>query len=388
MAKKKKDSELYNGLSLFDFVSNEIENKLDDLKERVEDYGTNTSGSELGLFGNEFDTRTVSGDRERTGEQWNDNDSLQLRDTREMDKGISINQNTNGINRSFNSNEITGTNGTGDTREQHSEQNERRGHNGYGDVRRERDRPVQILQRNNDLKIDFSSNNEVIITGAKDKYNKNIEAIKLLNILQNENRYATPEEQVTLSNYSGWGGIPQAFDKNSSSWTKEYEELKNILTEKEYITAKSSTMDSHYTPKIVIDTIYNALDRFGLNKYKETKEFLEPSAGNGAFLSFSKNHFNNVNFDCVELDKVSSNLLRKLYPNQKVYNLGFEVLEQKKKYDAVIGNPPYGQKKIFDMNNNDISMLSVHNYFMARAIKELKDDGIVAFVTSSYFLVF
>jgi N12 class adenine-specific DNA methylase/predicted RNA methylase len=386
MAKKKKDSELYNGLSLFDFVSNEIENKLDDLKERVEDYGTNTSGSELGLFGNEFDTRTVSGDRERTGEQWNNNDSLQLRDTGEMDKGISINQNTNGINRSFNSNEITGTNGTGDTREQYSQQNEGRGHNGYGDARREGNRPVQVLQRNNDLKIDFSSNNEIIITGAKDKYNKNIEAIKLLNILQNENRYATPEEQVTLSNYSGWGGIPQAFDKNSSSWTKEYEELKNILTEKEYITAKSSTMDSHYTPKIVIDTIYNALDRFGLNKYKETKEFLEPSAGNGAFLSFSKNHFNNVNFDCVELDKVSSNLLRKLYPNQKVYNLGFEVLEQKKKYDAVIGNPPYGQKKIFDMNNNDISMLSVHNYFMARAIKELKDDGIVAFVTSSYFL--
>ena len=159
MAKKKKDSELYNGLSLFDFVSNEIENKLDDLKERVEDYGTNTSGSELGLFGNEFDTRIVSEDRRQTGEQWNNNDSLQLGDIGEMGKGIPSNQNSNGLIRTSNSDEITGTNGTGDTREQLSEQNEGRGHNGYGDVRRERDRPVQILQRDiYDSLNDFSSN--------------------------------------------------------------------------------------------------------------------------------------------------------------------------------------------------------------------------------------
>lgn len=387
MAKKKKDSELYNGLSLFDFVSNEIENKLDDLKERVEDYGTNTSGSELGLFGNEFDTRIVSKDNEQSREQRFNNDSLQLGNIGEMDKGISSNQNSNGLIGTSISDENARTNGTGDIGEQHSQQNEGRGFNGYGDVRRERDRPVQILQRSvYDSLNDFTSNNEVIITGGKDKYNKNIEAIKLLNILQNEKRNATPEEQVTLSNYSGWGGIPQAFDKNSSSWSKEYEELKNILTENEYKSAKTSTMDSHYTPKIVIDTIYNALDRFGLNKYKETKEFLEPSAGNGAFLSFSKNHFKNINFTAVELDKTSANLLHKLYPKQKIYNLPFENFDIDKKFDAVIGNPPYGQKKIFDMNNNDISMLSVHNYFMARAIKELKDDGIVAFVTSSYFL--
>lgn len=384
--KNKKDSELYNGLSLFDFVSNEIEKKLDDLNERIENNGKNTSTSELGLFGSEFDTRIISKNNGQLGEQQLSPNSLQFGDTREMDKGIFSNQNSDGLIGTSNSNEIARTNGTGDIREQYIKQDERKWNNGYGDIRRERDRPIQILQRDNDLKIDFKSNDEVIITGAKDKYTKNIEAIKLLKILQNENRYATSEEQLTLSNYSGWGGIPQAFDKNSSSWTKEYEELVNILTEDEYKTAKSSTMDSHYTPKIVIDTIYAALDRFGFNNSKETKEILEPSAGNGAFLSFSNNHFNNFNFDCVELDKVSSNLLRKLYPNQKIYNVGFEVLETDKKYDAVIGNPPYGQKKIFDMNNNDISMLSVHNYFMARAIKELKDDGIVAFVTSSYFL--
>ena len=124
MAKKKKDSELYNGLSLFDFVSNEIENKLDDLKERVEDYGTNTSGSELGLFGNEFDTRIVSEDRRQTGEQWNNNDSLQLGDIGEMDKGISSNQNFNRFIRTSISNEITRKDGTRNIRKQLCKQNE------------------------------------------------------------------------------------------------------------------------------------------------------------------------------------------------------------------------------------------------------------------------
>ena len=116
MAKKKKDSELYNGLSLFDFVSNEIENKLDDLKERVEDYGTNTSGSELGLFGNEFDTRTVSGDRGRIREQRNNNDSVQLGNIGEMDKGIPSNQNSNGLIGTSISDENARTNGTGNIR--------------------------------------------------------------------------------------------------------------------------------------------------------------------------------------------------------------------------------------------------------------------------------
>lgn len=136
---------------------------------RIENNGKNTSTSELGLFGSEFNTRIISENNGQLGEQQLNSNSLQFGDTREMDKGIFSNQNSDGLSRTSNSNEIAGTDGAGDIREQYSEQDERRWSNRYGDVRRERDRPIQILQRDNDLKIDFKSNNEIIITSAKDK---------------------------------------------------------------------------------------------------------------------------------------------------------------------------------------------------------------------------
>lgn len=407
MAKIKKDKEeLYGGLNLFDFMSNEVDKNINTLEKRIENdnrkansgnsrerYGIHSD--RLGLFESELNNRTISSNREQLSEEKQDNiEQLQSRSNLEkMDERVSKNQNNERFRGTILSTEPARTDGTGDIRLINLQETKSNGDNRYGDTGRERNRPLQgselsnqILEVKQGISLDFTNDKEVILSGAKDKYNKNIEAIKLLKTLEIGNRFATNSEQNILNSYTGWGGIPQAFDKNNEKWSKEYNELKEILSSDEYLSARASTLDSHYTPKLVIDTIYKSLKHFGLDNYNETKEILEPSAGNGAFISYAKNHFDNFNFTAIEIDRTSANLLQTLYPNQRVEEKGFEAFSSIRKFDAIIGNPPYGQKKIFDTNNPDISMLSVHNYFTARAIKELKDDGIMAFITSSYFL--
>lgn len=409
MAKEKNKDDLYGGLNLFDFMSNEVDKKITILEQRTENErftnGNNSErsfgatnelySSEMGLFSSEFNSRTVSVS-ERGSLSTQEESSIELRHSssiEKMDVGVSNNQTNNENRGNLLSISNSSTDGRGDIGLNNGKSTTSDGDNRYGDTRREGNRPLQGSELSHTglvvkqgEKLDFTTNSEVVLTGAKDKYNKNIEAIKLLQSLENENRFATSNEQEILNSYTGWGGIPQAFDKENPSWSKEYSELKELLSTDEYESARASTLDSHYTPKIVIDSIYKSLKHFGLDNYKEQKEILEPSAGNGAFLSYAKNHFDNLNFTVIEIDKTSKNLLSNLYPNQEIHLKGFEEYKDKKGFDAVIGNPPYGQKRIFDTNNPDISMLSVHNYFSARAIKELKDDGIMAFVTSSYFL--
>ncbi|WP_238386997.1 MULTISPECIES: SNF2-related protein [unclassified Campylobacter] len=235
-------------------------------------------------------------------------------------------------------------------------------------------------------KIDFSTNEEPNLGSLKDKFRKNIQAITLLKTLENEdNRPATKEEQEVLSKFSGWGGISSAFDPYNKEWQKEYKELVDLLDDEEYKAARNSTQDAFYTPKIVIDTIYKGLDTMGFNT-SEDKNIFEPSAGIGNFLAYAKNYASNYNFTCIELDNISARLLQKLYPNQDIRNHGFENFNFIKKFDAFIGNPPFGQKKIIDITNYELNKLSVHNYFLAKSIDNLKEDGIAAFVVSRYFL--
>lgn len=400
MAKIKNDDNLYNGLNLFDFMSDDINKNIKTLEERIEDEQSRRDnsrktnglrGDRLEVLGGELNSRDISGVSSRLQEnEFNIANELHSRsDIETVDKRVSDIETSYEVQGTILSTNQSRRDGDGSIRVPNLQETTSNGDNGYGDVGREGDRPVQgseISHQRLVLKQDFNNDSEVILTGAKDKYNKNIEAIKVLKTLEDENRFATHNEQVILNSYTGWGGIPQAFDKRNNSWTKEYNELKELLTKEEYLSARASTLDSHYTPKVIIDTIYKSLKHFGLDNYKEEKEILEPSAGNGAFLSYAKNHFDNLKFTAIELDKISKRLLSKLYPNQNIIENGFEKYKTNKKFDAVIGNPPYGQKRIFDTQYTDISMLTIHNYFSARAIKELKDDGIMAFVTSSYFL--
>lgn len=232
--------------------------------------------------------------------------------------------------------------------------------------------------------IDFTAQKEPNFGSLKEKFKKNVKAITLLKALESENRFATAEEQSILSEFSGWGGISMAFDTQNKEWQKEYIELLNLLNEKEYKAARNSTQDAFYTPQIIIDTIYKGLDTLGFNT-PERKAIFEPSAGVGNFLAFAKNHADNYQFTCTELDDISARLLKKLYPNQDIRHYGFEEHNFIKHFDAFIGNPPFGQKKIIDESLN-LKNLSVHNYFLAKSIDNLKEDGIAAFVVSKYFL--
>ena len=240
---------------------------------------------------------------------------------------------------------------------------------------------------------DFIPSNEVIIAGTKDKYRKNLNALKLIKELnsitppkhlQDKTIYATKEEQEILNGFSGWGALPQVFDPKNESWSKEYNELKGLLTDKEFSEARSSTQNSFYTPKIIIDAIYKSLDRLGLNNENHQKEILEPSVGTGLFLGFNKQ--SNYHFTTIELNELTHQICQKLYPNQLNLHMGFEEYCPEKRFDAVIGNPPYSQARIYDENFKELNGTTIHNFFAAKSIELLKEDGIMAFVTSSHFL--
>ncbi|EMG88421.1 Eco57I restriction endonuclease [Helicobacter pylori GAM112Ai] len=238
-------------------------------------------------------------------------------------------------------------------------------------------------------KMDFKPSEEVLIKGAKTRYKANIEAIRLLKELQAKQEilkgdyYATLKEQEILAQFSGWGGLESYFKKDQRP--KEFEELKALLTKDEFRRAYSSTRDAYYTPKLVIDSIYQALDQLGFNQNNHPKEIFEPSLGTGKFIAHAPSD-KNYRFMGTELDPISANISQFLYPNQVIQNTALENHPFHQDYDAFVGNPPYGNHKIYSSNDAELSNESVHNYFLGKAIKELKDDGIGAFVVSSWFM--
>ncbi|OPG35271.1 Eco57I restriction-modification methylase domain-containing protein [Helicobacter pylori] len=238
-------------------------------------------------------------------------------------------------------------------------------------------------------KIDFKPSEEVLIKGAKTRYKANIEAIRLLKELQAKQEilkggyYATLKEQEILARFSGWGALESYFKKDQHP--KEFEELKALLTKDEFRRAYSSTRDAYYTPKLVIDSIYQALDRLGFNQNNHPKEIFEPSLGTGKFIAHAPSD-KNYRFMGTELDPTSASISQFLYPNQVIQNTALENHPFHQDYDAFVGNPPYGNHKIYSSNDAELSNESVHNYFLGKAIKELKDDGIGAFVVSSWFM--
>ena len=215
--------------------------------------------------------------------------------------------------------------------------------------------------------------------GAKLKYARNIEAIRTLFKLEQEHRGATAEEQQVLSQYVGWGGLADAFDPGKDSWAKEYAELKGLLSEDEYAAARSSTLNAHYTSPTVIRGIYDAVERMGFR----SGNILEPSMGVGNFFGMLPEAMQDSRLYGVELDSITGRIAKKLYPQADIIVAGFETTDRRDFYDLAVGNVPFGQYKVNDKAYNKLGF-SIHNYFFAKAIDQVRPGGVVAFVTSRY----
>ena len=219
------------------------------------------------------------------------------------------------------------------------------------------------------------------VGGPKQKFARNIEAIRTLFKLEEEHRGATAEEQQVLSQYVGWGGLADAFDPNKDSWAKEYAELKGLLSEDEYSAARSSTLNAHYTSPTVIRGIYDAVERMGFR----SGNILEPSMGVGNFFGMLPDTMQGSRLYGVELDSITGRIAKKLYPQADITVAGFETTDRRDFYDLAVGNVPFGQYKVNDKAYNKLGF-SIHNYFFAKAIDQVRPGGVVAFVTSRYTL--
>ena len=215
--------------------------------------------------------------------------------------------------------------------------------------------------------------------GAKQKYARNIEAIRTLFKLEEEHRGATAEEQQVLSQYVGWGGLADAFDPGKDSWAKEYAELKGLLSEDEYAAARSSTLNAHYTSPTVIRGIYDAVERMGF----QSGNILEPSMGVGNFFGMLPDTMQDSRLYGVELDSITGRIAKKLYPQADITVAGFETTDRRDFYDLAVGNVPFGNYKVNDKAYNKLGF-SIHNYFFAKAIDQVRPGGVVAFVTSRF----
>ena len=215
--------------------------------------------------------------------------------------------------------------------------------------------------------------------GTKQKYARNIEAIRTLFNLEQEHRGATAEEQQVLSQYVGWGGLADAFDPGKDSWAKEYAELKGLLSEDEYAAARSSTLNAHYTSPVVIRSIYDAVEKMGFR----SGNILEPSMGVGNFFGMLPDTMQDSRLYGVELDSITGRIAKMLYPQADITVAGFETTDRRDFYDLAVGNVPFGQYKVNDKAYNKLGF-SIHNYFFAKAIDQVRPGGIVAFVTSRY----
>ena len=235
--------------------------------------------------------------------------------------------------------------------------------------------PEIPLKDRNNYKITDNSLGEGT---KKEKYKRNIEAIKVLQKCEQENRYATPEEQEILSQYVGWGGIPEAFDKNNDDWNKEYNELSSLLTEKEYKEAKQSTLTSFYTPPIVINAIYKTLAKMGLSQ----GNILEPSCGTGNFMGMLPEELKKCKMYGIGIDGISGRIARQLYQKNTIAVKGFEEIELPDSFfDVAVGNVPFGDYKLYD-KRYDKNKFQVHDYFFAKALDKVRPNGVIAFITS------
>ena len=215
--------------------------------------------------------------------------------------------------------------------------------------------------------------------GPKAKFQANIAAIKLLKCLEETTEQATPEQQKILSRYVGWGGLADAFDPEKPAWAAEYTQLRELLTPEEYTAARSSTLNAHYTSPTVIQAIYEAVDRMGF----ETGNILEPSMGVGNFFGMLPEKMRNSRLYGVELDPVSGRIAKQLYPKADITVGGFETTDRRDFFDLAIGNVPFGQYQVNDKAYNKLNF-SIHNYFFAKALDQVRPGGVVAFVTSRY----
>ena len=215
--------------------------------------------------------------------------------------------------------------------------------------------------------------------GPKEKFWRNIKAIATLKQIEQENRYATPEEQHILSQYVGWGGLADAFDPDKPAWAAEYAELKELLTPEEYEAARASTLNAHYTSPTVIRAIYDAVEQMGFR----TGNILEPSCGVGNFFGMLPESMAGSRLYGVELDSISGHIAKQLYPKADITVAGFETTDRRDFYDLAIGNVPFGQYQVNDKAYNKLGF-NIHNYFFAKSLDQVRPGGVVAFVTSRY----
>ena len=215
--------------------------------------------------------------------------------------------------------------------------------------------------------------------GPKAKFQANIRAIQLLQELESTGQQATAEQQEVLSRYVGWGGLADAFDPSKDSWSKEYTTLKNLLSEEEYAAARSSTLNAHYTSPTIIRAIYDAVGQMGF----QTGNILEPAMGIGNFFGMLPEEMKNSRLYGVELDSISGRIARQLYPRANITIAGFETTDRRDFFDLAIGNVPFGDYKVNDRGYNRLGF-SIHNYFLAKSLDQLRPGGVAAFVTSRY----
>lgn len=225
----------------------------------------------------------------------------------------------------------------------------------------------------------FKITNDNLGEGSpREKFNNNVEAIRVLKKCEEKNRFATPQEQEILSKYVGWGGLPQAFDEKDSSWSNEYSILKNLLDEKEYSQARESTLTAFYTPPVVIRSMYKALENMGL----KTGNILEPSCGVGNFIGMLPDSLEDCKLYGVELDSISGRIARQLYQKSTVAVQGYEDTNLPNSFfDVAVGNVPFGDFKVLDKKYDKHKFL-IHDYFFAKTLDKVRPGGVIAFITS------
>ena len=212
----------------------------------------------------------------------------------------------------------------------------------------------------------------------KEKFRQNVEAIRTLEKIENEHRIATPEEQQILAKYVGWGGLADAFDETKANWASEYQELKSLLSSEEYVSARESTLNAHYTSPVIIKSIYDAIDKMGFSK----GNILEPAMGTGNFFGMLPDKMQESRLYGVELDGITGRIAKQLYPNADVKITGFEKTDYPNDFfDVAIGNVPFGQYKVPDRAYDKHNFL-IHDYFFAKTLDKVRPGGVVAFVTS------
>ena len=233
---------------------------------------------------------------------------------------------------------------------------------------------IPIFDRNQ-----FKITNDNLGEGSpREKFNNNVEAIRVLKKCEEENRFATPQEQEILSKYVGWGGLPQAFDEKDFSWSNEYSILKNLLDEKEYSQARESTLTAFYTPPVVIRSMYKALENMGL----KTGNILEPSCGVGNFIGMLPDSLEDCKLYGVELDSISGRIARQLYQKSTVAVQGYEDTNLPNSFfDVAVGNVPFGDFKVLDKKYDKHKFL-IHDYFFAKTLDKVRPGGVIAFITS------